>query len=318
MSFWVSGATLLVGAGTAVAQHDAAGNALAAQNSASNSALGQQRQDQETMLSLTANQRAVGNQALNALGSTYGYAPAAGYANDEYGQTTLDQEHGRLIGDTMLPANAELRNYDGKWGEVWVGDVRVGTLRPGGASGKFIGNGTPIPKAPAGASRGAQGTPQQGNQLAADYSQFYKSPDYNFRMTEGLNVVKNNAALGGGLYGGNALRGIEDYGQNLAAGGFQDWVNNQLALAGMGTGATSIAVQGTQQTGNNISNLLTNQGNNRASGIINQSNAITGGVNDLASIYGQWRGGYFNRGTGVGGNGLAQPAPINSYGNVDG
>ena len=61
-------------------------------------------------------------------------------------------------------------------------------------------------------------------------------------------------------------------------------------------------------TGANVGNLLLNQGNARASGIVNQSNAITGGINDLASVYGAYRGGYF----GGGGSGSAV-----DYYNVD-
>jgi hypothetical protein len=293
--------------GAAYSAHQA-GNAASAQAAAGGNAIGEQQRQFDTMLSLGSNQRAIGNQALNALGSSYGYQPAAGYANDEYGQTTNNLENQQLIGNEMLPPDAQVRNYANGWGEVWIGDVRVGTLKPGKGHGIFINDGAPIPKTQPGASRSAQ--PQQGNQLAADYSQFYKSPDYNFRMSEGLGAVQNSAAAQGGLYSGNALRGIQDYGQGVAAGGFQNWVNNQLALAGMGSSASAQAGQGAMQTGANVGNLLVNQGNARANGIVDQSNAVAGGINDLSSIVGAWRGGYFNRGGGGfgGGNSWANQA----------
>jgi hypothetical protein len=144
---------------------------------------------------------------------------------------------------------------------------------------------------------------QEGNVLGGvpgspNYGAFFKSPDYQFRMTEGLNAVQNSAAARGGLYSGNALRGITEYGQGVAAGAFNDWFKNNLALAGIGTGATSQAGQGAMATGANVGNLLIGQGNARASGIIDQTNALTGTLNQLGLLagsgaFGSWGGGGF-------------------------
>jgi hypothetical protein len=210
-----------------------------------------------------------------------------------------------LIGDTELPPGTTTKDVGGGWYEVHYGGQRIGTLRPGGPNGRFLndtgadinalwGNWEEGRMAELNAAREASGG---GNQLAGpDYSAFYQSPDYQFRLTEGLNAVQGSAAARGGLYSGNALRGITDYGQGLAASEFGNYVNRQLALAGMGQAATTQAGNAAMTTGTNISNLLVGQGNARASGIIGQTNAIAGGVNDLASLYGMYRGGYFDRG----------------------
>lgn len=310
MSFWVAGATAVVGIGSAVAQHDAAGDAARAQGRAGDAAIAEQGRQFDTVLNLSANQRQIGNQALNALGSIYGYEPAPGYSNEEYPlygglRGGMRSQEPVLIGDTELPPGTTTKDVGGGWYEVHYGGQRIGTLRPGGPNGRFINDTGADLNALWGsweegrmnelaAAREASGG---GNQLAGpDYSSFYQSPDYQFRLNEGLNAVQGSAAARGGLYSGNALRGIADYGQGLAAGEFGNYVNRQLALAGMGQAATTQAGNAAMTTGTNVSNLLLGQGNARASGIINQTNAITGGANDLASLYGMYRGGYFGNG----------------------
>lgn len=305
----VGGAALVGGA----AASRGAGRAADAQGRSSDAAIGEQQRQFDTLLSLTSNQRAIGNQALNALGGIYGYAPAPGFGNNEYG---ISEEPEQLVGDTWLPAGTTTKHVGKGWYEVWNGGVRIGTLRPGGENGRYMADGDPIPnlqrggrtyeRMPDGSVRevggqaGDAAAPTDGNQLAPNYSAFFESPDYRFRLGQGLDAVQNSAAAQGGLYSGNALRAITEYGQGTAANEFGNYINRQLALAGMGQTATTQAGNAAMTTGANVGNLLVNQGNARASGIINQTNAITGGVNDLASLYGMYRGGYFgNRGGGM-------------------
>jgi hypothetical protein len=304
------GAAILgtVAVGSAVAQNRAAGNAARAQGRASDAAINEQGRQFDTLLSLTSNQRQIGNQALNALGGIYGYSPAPGFSNDEYaigGGNQLRSQQPVMVGGVEMPPGTTTKDLGKGWFEVWFDGQRVGTLRPGGPSGRFINDtGADLNSLWGQWEQGQMATNSAnapgggGNQLAApDYSEFYRSPDYQFRMNEGLNAVQNSAAAQGGLYSGNALRGIQDYGQGLAAGEFGNYVNRQLAIAGMGQAATTQAGNAAMTTGANIGNMLLNQGNARASGIINQSNAITGGINDLASLYGMYRGGYFGSGS---------------------
>jgi hypothetical protein len=303
------GAALIVGG--AVYSSRQAGKAADAQGRAGDAAIDEQRRQFDTMLNLSSNQRQIGNQALNALGSIYGYDPAPGYSNEEYplyGGTRggMRSQEPMLVGDTELPPGTTFVDKGGGWYEVhYPGFGRIGTLRPGGANGRFLNDaGVDIggvwqqweqsQMAENAAARGEAGG--AGNQLAPDYSEFYKSPDYQFRRSEGLDMVQNSAAARGGLYSGNALRGITEYGSGLAAGEFGNYVNRQLALAGMGQTATTQAGNAAMTTGANVGNLLVGQGNARASGIVGQANAITGGANDLASLYGMYRGGFFGGG----------------------
>lgn len=140
------------------------------------------------------------------------------------------------------------------------------------------------------------------NRLSAysggDTSQFLKSPDYAFRRSEGQRDIGNSFAARGGAFGGNALRALTQFNQNLAGGELNNWWNRQAGLAGVGQAATSQVGAFGANAANNIGNSLMQQGDARASGIINQSNAFSGTLGDLAGTYG-----YFKRNRGGGWNG---------------
>jgi hypothetical protein len=309
MSFWVAGATAVVGIGSAVYGADAAKDAARTQGRSADAAIGEQQRQFDTMLSLSSNQRAIGNQALNALGGIYGYTPAPGFEGNGLNAGSGSSEW--ILSQGGVPqVNPQLYATDPAYRYAWDKTLEDEKANRPGWNGQetYWARGTNADwtrlnelMARNMAEYGANNpTPQGGgNQLASpDYSAFYQSPDYQFRMGQGLDAVQGSAAAQGGLYSGNALRGINDYAQGTAAGEFGNYVNRQLALAGMGQAATTQAGGAAMQTGANVGNLLMNQGNARASGIMGQSNAIVGGANDLASIYGAWRGGYFGGGAG--------------------
>lgn len=298
----------LVAAGTAYSANRA-GAAADAQGRAGDAAVGEQRRQFDTLLNLTANQRQIGNQALNALGGVYGYTPAPGWQGA--GPSSFGGSGELILSQGGVPAvNPERYANDPAYRYAWDQTLAWEKENRPGWNGQESywaratnEDWTRLSQLMSQnlAEYNAQNPQTQpsasgGNQLAGpDYSAFYQSPDYQFRLGQGLSAVQGSAAAQGGLYSGNALRAINDYASGTAAGEFGNYVNRQLALAGMGQAATTQAGNAAMTTGANIGNLLVNQGNARASGIIGQSNAVAGGVNDLASLYGMWRGGYFDR-----------------------
>lgn len=122
------------------------------------------------------------------------------------------------------------------------------------------------------------------------------APNYKFMLDQGLGAVNNQASVGGGLVGGNALKGINDYAQNYAQNGYQQAYNNYNAnqtnifnrlsnIAGLGQ--TSVG-----QTGNIGANLAGNIGSAQmaggaaqAAGIMGTGKAISGGMNNISSMY---------------------------------
>lgn len=111
---------------------------------------------------------------------------------------------------------------------------------------------------------------------------FQASPDYNFRMSEGLKAVNQNRATAGLLNSGSALRGVSDYAQNTAAGEFGDWWNRQSGLAGIGQAANSANQQAGSQYANASQNALMQNAGVQGSSYMRQADAWTQGVGGAA------------------------------------
>lgn len=126
----------------------------------------------------------------------------------------------------------------------------------------------------------------QPGQPGMDFSSFFASPDYQFALKQGEQTVQNSAAAQGGLYSGNALRALTEFGQGSASQYLNNYGNRLAGIAGVGQTAANVVGQGAMQTGANMGNLMVGAGNTRASGIINQGNAVTGLGNQLAMLYG--------------------------------
>lgn len=119
--------------------------------------------------------------------------------------------------------------------------------------------------------------------------QFQQDPGYAFRMREGLKALDRSAAARGGLLGGNQLRGVTQFGQDLASQEYTNAFNRYQAersarlnplqsLAGVGQTATNTLSNEAGQYGQAMANNAAQMGNIRASGYMNQANALTGGL----------------------------------------
>ena len=112
---------------------------------------------------------------------------------------------------------------------------------------------------------------------------FYASPDYEFRMTEGLDQLGAQFGMKGG--GGNAMRGLEAFRQGMAGGAFNDWRNFTMGQVESGRGAnTNMAAMG-QNSSNAIVNAYGNQGANLANIYANKyaniNNAAQSGISNM-------------------------------------
>lgn len=119
---------------------------------------------------------------------------------------------------------------------------------------------------------------------------FRTSPGYDFALKTGQNQVETGAAAGGNLFSGKTLKDLATYGQGQADQQFGNWYGRVGGIADMGTNATGGLINAGTANANNLSNLATNAGDNRASSYITGANAATGGLqnlSDLAAYYGQ-------------------------------
>lgn len=114
-----------------------------------------------------------------------------------------------------------------------------------------------------------------------------ETPGFAFRRQEGINARDRSASARGRLFSGAQQRGIEEFGQNFATNEFNNEFNRLAALAGIG----QVSAGNTGNASNVLSALggqaITNAGTARASGFANTGNAITGGINNLAGLFGR-------------------------------
>lgn len=148
-------------------------------------------------------------------------------------------------------------------------------------------------------------------QFGPDQFAQYLDPSMDFRRQIGEQTTARALNVGGGFLSGNTLRGLTDYGQNLASTEYANAFNrfqtdrgniyNTLAnIAGMGQGAVNTGVQYGQSAAQNIGTLAVGGAQAQAAGTIGQAQAwqnSLGQVSDLATLYGLGKSGFLKPGT---------------------
>jgi len=121
------------------------------------------------------------------------------------------------------------------------------------------------------------------NQLENPLENFYASPDYEFRRSEGLRDTGNMFNMRGG--GGNAMKGITGYASNLASGEFGNWFNRTFAQSEAGRGATGSTAQLGANAANQIGGYAMNGAGMQADLTMNNAaninNAMNSGVSNI-------------------------------------
>ena len=118
------------------------------------------------------------------------------------------------------------------------------------------------------------------------------NPIVSFLRKQGFEDIQESAAAGGRLGAGGTLKDLTQFNSDLTSTVVPQLQNqrfNQLFnVAGMGQNAAAGQATGSLQTGNNISNLLGQQGQAQAQGAINSANTITNALNTGASAFGAY------------------------------
>jgi len=119
------------------------------------------------------------------------------------------------------------------------------------------------------------------------------SPSYQFMLDQGLGQAKNAANASGGLLGGNALQGLNNYAQNYASTGYQQAYNNYTAnqsniynrlsnIAGLGQTANQATANAGLQSVANANGYSTDAAAAQAAGTKGAATSLTNGFNGLA------------------------------------
>lgn len=113
---------------------------------------------------------------------------------------------------------------------------------------------------------------------AAAFADFEASPDYNFRLSEGINALDRSAASRGLLRSGAQMKALSDYGQNTASQEYGNYLGNLFKAAGMGSEAASSGNSTAGSLTSNAGTFIANGGAARGSAYSTGANALASGI----------------------------------------
>jgi hypothetical protein len=131
-------------------------------------------------------------------------------------------------------------------------------------------------------------------------AEFQADPGYNFRMAEGMKALERSAAARGLLQSGGTLKGIQQYGQNLASSEYENAFSRYLSqrearmdpyryLTGIGQAAAAGQAANVGSTGAALAEIAAQRGNVNAA----QAAGTAGAIGNAFSSLGQGVGSYF-------------------------
>lgn len=119
-------------------------------------------------------------------------------------------------------------------------------------------------------------------------------PGYQFGLNQGQTALQRGFAARGGRVSGAAMKAATQYGTDYATtkygesyGRRQDRLTRLQQLASMGQGSANFTGQAGMQTGQNVSGLISSQGDATASGRLAQGNIWGNAIGDIAAQYGR-------------------------------
>ncbi len=115
---------------------------------------------------------------------------------------------------------------------------------------------------------------------------FQESPGFKFGMQQGINAVDASASASGSLFSGSTLQALNEFGQGFASLGRGTFLDRLAGLVGSGQNATNALASSGSAFAAGGSEALAGLGNAKSAGTIGFGNALTGGLNSLATTLG--------------------------------
>ena len=131
--------------------------------------------------------------------------------------------------------------------------------------------------------------------LNGDFSGFQNSPDYKFSLNQGIGALDKSAAARGALYSGGHSQDLTSFAEGNANQFLNSYWNKLAGQAGQGqVTAGNLGSLGANMA-NNISSLMTDSGNARASSYLRQGDIQSQTAGALGNAFNQFMGYYQNR-----------------------
>lgn len=123
-------------------------------------------------------------------------------------------------------------------------------------------------------------------------SQLENSAGFQSMLAQGENSILQNASATGGLRGGNTQAALAQFSPQLLNQQIQQQYSNLGGITALGQNAAAGTGNAGMQTGNNISNLLQQQGAAQAGAALNSAQATNQLVNAGVGAFGTVLGGF--------------------------
>ena len=300
---WAAAAAAAGAIGGALITSNATRGASDTQSQATKAGIAEQARQFDLTRADTAPYRAAGQSGIAQLQTLLGIAPKI---NDGSGPLTSDQvsqiyqrymgrpvkddEMQRLLGSNKDAASLEQAVATSPEAAY---HLRVGGVNP--VTQPLFSNG---PQAANQADGSAEGSLTRKFSISDFWNDPVVQASYQSGLDLGTKALKNAAPLTTGLDSGAALKELTkfgtDYTGNMAAGSQARYVGDQAnqfnklaAMAGIGqVGVNTSAAAGTNSA-NNISNMLTSQGNAAGAAKIAGANAWGGGIQSVSNFWQQ-------------------------------
>lgn len=115
---------------------------------------------------------------------------------------------------------------------------------------------------------------------------FENNPGFKFATQLGQQAIKRQAAAGGNLYSTNTLANLGNYTAGAASQNYNNYVQQLLSAAGIGSSSSSALDYGGALISQGISNAFTNTGQAKASAAISQAAPAQSVGNSLMGLAG--------------------------------
>ena len=135
---------------------------------------------------------------------------------------------------------------------------------------------------------GTQQQPTVTQQPSANdaFANYRNSTGYQFRVNEGNRAINSGYAGAGTLQSGAAMKGIADFGQNIASQEFGNYLGALQGQQALGAGAAGAQAGVATNFANTVTGINQNNANALANAAVakaNNSNALVGSIGGLAS-----------------------------------
>lgn len=122
-----------------------------------------------------------------------------------------------------------------------------------------------------------------GGNSTPDFSQFYTSPDYQFRQQQGELGIERGANARGMNLSGGTLKDLAAFNSGLASTEYGNYFSRLMGLSQLGANSAGSLANSSTTAAGNIGNTAMGVGQAQASGIVGSANSYMGGINGAAN-----------------------------------